>query len=1090
MIVLLALACLEDRGSPNVGSCADYPEGTYDYGEIGIGSCLAGPLSMEWLERDDGGLSLAVTNANPYLDFTGGSVSSYDITALLVQAQAGDGTALTKDVATSSLDMPNFPSYAAYVPDRELLLVPNRLTSDSRTRVGFDDVYFVDTTDPASLAFANVGPEGADHIELMSDPALVAYDAVSQYAFVANLTSHNLSVLDMAADTIEIIDARESAGSTLPRFFDADSSGSRAARTDFQVINHELLENEAFTLAYVDGLYRLWVPTAEGIYRVESAGDEDWTESAFGLELSLEDDGNAVSFDDPGFGQLVVDDTIYTRMLWADGGSLRGALSDSHLGDWATLGDDVLSAREGETLGGPHEVVSETVNYLFFDTESGIELATTTAGTTIPTTADYRREGLLLEGDYADPYVFFDGQADVWRMVFSTSTGIGLAESDDLLSWTTDDEDIASGSAPVVAYSNFEFRMWTLHDDGIHVATSPDGLRWDEGGLVHVPDGDFAGGPALQVSTEREWSLSSDVRGPMTTSGDSGDTLVAAVSVEAFMSLQVSSGWSIAGEQGGDGVNGVQADSWVDDRIYSTLTDANLTTSIGVSDHNGGQPSRPLTVFEGQDGSFDAEGVGDAVVFENDGELVMLYAGEADRVVAIGRATSADGGDTWDSDHSIAFDVGEEWDSVSVRPGSVVVHDDGTYSLWYTGFDGSRSRVGLATSTDTLTWTRVEAAENPWWFAGGTAGTFDDSAVREPFVLETDSGTHLWYSAFDGDIWRIGHAELVDGAFVRSIGRDDQPRPVLSGINGSFDGLGAWRPVVVDNGDGSFELFYTGTDALVPRVGHAVALSADRVYRDPLRPTAGDTLVFKTESGDDGSEEAIPLERTLDSFSTSGLALSYLHIDTDRGFLYAASKVSPYIYVVDIREDFAGDNVLDLEAILVANTDIGSRAFRGMVAPSGSRWLYAVNNAPESVMLFDLDLVVDDDRAEVHFDAVGGYLATPRGLEADEGSRSQASIGPAQLVLNGDLLYVSNFNANSVSVYDLRLGAYGERIDDVEMLGENPHALALSPDGTLLAVAEYTGEVEDIRASSSLAIIDVDPDSPTYLQVLARMVNQ
>ncbi len=174
----------------------------------------------------------------------------------------------------------------------------------------------------------------------------------------------------------------------------------------------------------------------------------------------------------------------------------------------------------------------------------------------------------------------------------------------------------------------------------------------------------------------------------------------------------------------------------------------------------------------------------------------------------------------------------------------------------------------------------------------------------------------------------------------------------------------------------------------------------------------------------------------------------------------------------------------------MANTDIGSRAFRALLAPEGSRWLYAVNNAPESVMLFDLDLIEDDARAEVHFDAVGGYLATPRGIEADEGSSSQASIGPSQLALNGDVLYVANFNANSVSVYDLRLGSYGERIDDVELLGENPHALSINPDGTLMAIAEYTGDVEDRHASSSIAILDIDPDSETYLQVLARMVNQ
>ena len=331
---------------------------------------------------------------------------------------------------------------------------------------------------------------------------------------------------------------------------------------------------------------------------------------------------------------------------------------------------------------------------------------------------------------------------------------------------------------------------------------------------------------------------------------------------------------------------------------------------------------------------------------------------------------------------------------------------------------------------------------------------------------------------------------MVDGEWLRSEDLDGQPRPALSGVEGSFDALNAFRPVVRAEDGGGYSLLYTGQDALVPRVGRAVALEPSVIYRDPQRPTVGDRLLFETRAGDDGGDKAIPLERVVDGFATSGLALSYLHIDADRGFLYAASKVSPYIYVVDIREDFPGDNVLDLEAVMVANTDIGSRAFRALLAPEGSRWLYAVNNAPESVMLFDLDLLEDDDRVQVYWDAVGGYLATPRGVEADEGDRTQASIGPSQLALHGDLLYVANFNANSLSVYDLRLGVYGERVDDLELLGENPHALALSPDGTLLAVAEYVGGVVDLQVRSSIAIVDVDPSSPTYLTVLTRLVNQ
>ncbi len=1088
-LLLLVFGCLEYRASPQVGLCADYPEGTYDYGEIGIGSCLSGPLSLDWTETGDGEQVLLVTNANPFLEFTGGNVAAYSVTQMLGQGLAGDGTVLVSDVALSSLDMPSFPSYAALVPERDLLLVPNRLTEGSRTRVGFDDLYFVDVAEPSALSFAGVGPDGAEHIELMSDPALVAYDEASAYAFVANLTSHTISVVDVADDPVKAIDARAEAAASPARFFDFDRSGSRAVRSDFQVLDHELLEDERWTLSWVDGSYRLWVPQTEGVYRIESAGDEDWTESAFGLELNVEDPGGLVgAYADPGFAELVVDNTIVTRMTWEDDGVIRGAVSDTYLGDWAYQVEPVLSPGEGESLGGPHEFFEDGITYLFFHTDDGIELATSNELATVPADSDFSREGVVLAGDYADPFVIYDGQASTWRMYFTTTLGIGRASSTDLTVWSLDSEDLTAGAAPALTYGNFEFRMWTLHADGFHVARSADGMRWEELGLVHA--GDFSGGPALQAVASREWSLSGDVHGPMALSGDSGDVLVVG---SVGFTLQLSSGWSIAGEQGVlAGINGVQADSWVDEQVFLTLIDADLVRSIGLADWNDGLPAvHEEPILEGQQGAFDAEGVSDAVVFENDGELVMLFAGESEGVVAIGRATSADG-ESWATDHSIVFDVGEEWDSVAVRPGSVVTEEDESLTLWYTGFNGSRSRIGRATSTDAgLSWTRVEGLEDPWWLAAGPAGDFDDSAVRQPYVLIDDEGTtQLWYAGFDGDTWRVGHAVLGEDGFERTEGLDGQSRPVLSGTDGNFDALAAFRPIVRQTDEGAYELLYTGQDALIARVGQAVALEPHTVYRDPLRPTVGDELVFVTSAGDDGTESAIPLERTLDSFSTSGLALSYLLVDDERGFLYVASKVSPYIYVIDIREDFSGDNTLDLEAVLVANTDIGSRAFRGLLAPPGSRWLYAVNNVPESVMLFDLDLVDDDDRADVYFDAVGGYLATPRGLEADAGAGSQASIGPAQLALNGDLLYVSNFNANSISVYDLRLGAYGERIEDIELLGESPHALSLSPDGSLLAVAEYVGAVSEHRASSSLAIIDVDPDSATFLQVLARAVNQ
>jgi DNA-binding beta-propeller fold protein YncE len=107
----------------------------------------------------------------------------------------------------------------------------------------------------------------------------------------------------------------------------------------------------------------------------------------------------------------------------------------------------------------------------------------------------------------------------------------------------------------------------------------------------------------------------------------------------------------------------------------------------------------------------------------------------------------------------------------------------------------------------------------------------------------------------------------------------------------------------------------------------------------------------------------------------------------------------------------------------------------------------------------------------------------------DEGIETLATVGPGQVVRNGNYLYVTNFNANSIGVYDLRLGAHGQMVDEI-LLGENPYAMALHPAGNLLAVANYVGEAEGNRVSSTLALLDVDPTSDTFLEVLGWVVNQ
>ena len=91
---------------------------------------------------------------------------------------------------------------------------------------------------------------------------------------------------------------------------------------------------------------------------------------------------------------------------------------------------------------------------------------------------------------------------------------------------------------------------------------------------------------------------------------------------------------------------------------------------------------------------------------------------------------------------------------------------------------------------------------------------------------------------------------------------------------------------------------------------------------------------------------------------------------------------------------------------------------------------------------------------------------------------------------DGRHLLVSNFNNNSVSAFDLTLGAAGTLVAESRDLGENPYALSVSPDGRWLAVGNYLGEVDDRTTGSTVSLLDADPASPTFLQVVTTLANQ
>lgn len=1122
--LLVGPGCLESLSPPTVGECAVYPKGVYDYGEIGIGSCLAGPIGLEWVEDPlaPGRYNLLVANANPMMDFTGGNLVSIDIDAV---PRDGSRT-LISDVARSHLDMPSFPGSLALVPERGLALVTNRLSDESRTRVGFDDLYFVDVTDPGALAFAPAGPDGETHLTLMSDPVPMLVDDDAGRAYVGNMTSHTISVVDVLANPIDVIDARPRANITPGRFFDRDGSGSQVEIARAEIDDAELVLNQDWTLRYAEGVHRLWVPEPEGLRRYESPDALGFVSVGVGPEALAEELVEGTGLADP--QPYSVGGVLFMSFVDPGEGSIRLLThNDDELSAWSDPGGALLRPVEGawdEVLGGPTVAQVDGLFYLFYDglDADGVgRIGLATAGDGL----NYRREGALIEPGagahdaerVADPALWYDDQAQVWRLFYSAFDGarwtIGHAESTNLLDWTPDaapsfaPEDGADVGAPVVVYVSGELRLYTARrgEDGLWdlaLARSPDGARWtDEGVVVELNlEGDEPPGVGLASAVSEIWGLDGSGLGSLQVTYTAGDVLVAS---SYGYAVQLSAGAILGPEDApAEGEDGVQADSYLPDEgllyLSFTRTVGGVDQgAIGLASWSGeGLPRvSPEPILTGAEGAFDAAGVSSPVVFVGpDGGYLMLYAGQdAEGRVAIGLAESDDGL-VWSTDHTIALDRGEEWDSLSVTPGSVVVEDDGSYTLWYTGADGGRSRIGRATSPDGRVWTR---ASDTFELGTGAPGEVDDSAVRHPFVLREDGVEHLWYAGFDGDVWSVVYASRAAGEtdWTRATAPgSDRARAVIQRRDGSFDANSAYRPVVYRDATGLYRALYTGQDGLRPRVGLAEGARADRLYRVARSPTVGDEVLFSTIAGDQNDEEAIPLEQAVDGFQqTLGLGVSSMVIDEERGFLYASSRFASYIYAFDIRDDsdtLSGDDkVNELEALLVANTDVGATAFRGLFIPKGTDLLYALNSEPESVMIFDLAALEDRTVARAERDAVIGVLPAPR-EERDAGGRTTAFIGPAGITQADHLLFVANFNANSVSVYDLRLGAFGELVAEIPNVGENPHALSVSPDGSLLVVANMIGEVRRDVVSSTLTLIDLDPERPTYLQIVGWIVNQ
>ena len=85
--------------------------------------------------------------------------------------------------------------------------------------------------------------------------------------------------------------------------------------------------------------------------------------------------------------------------------------------------------------------------------------------------------------------------------------------------------------------------------------------------------------------------------------------------------------------------------------------------------------------------------------------LVLIVAG---LIIMLLNAYTVSGalGINWVKEDGIRIDAGGTYDSKYAQTSDIFILDDGTYRMYYNGYDGSHKRILSATSSDDITWTK------------------------------------------------------------------------------------------------------------------------------------------------------------------------------------------------------------------------------------------------------------------------------------------------------------------------------------------------------------------------------------------------
>lgn len=214
---------------------------------------------------------------------------------------------------------------------------------------------------------------------------------------------------------------------------------------------------------------------------------------------------------------------------------------------------------------------------------------------------------------------------------------------------------------------------------------------------------------------------------------------------------------------------------------------------------------------------YDEFGVAQSQIIYENGVYKMYYVGVAAAASKYVLYAESNDGLVWNKPfaHPILYPGNYgTWDSWAVHPGAVFKDDDGSYKMYYCGFADQYSQwhIGFASSIDGINWTK-----HPQPILYGTSGW--EYQIATTSIIKKDGIYYLYYTGRNLPNYKIGVATSTDGInFTKYSGNpilSNQENWELNGVlNASVIEQNTQLKMVYGNSNGSGFGLATSSDGL------------------------------------------------------------------------------------------------------------------------------------------------------------------------------------------------------------------------------------------------------------------------------------